>query len=90
MERFNTCDNAGTTISVEVNKQAKTKAFLGYCSRAKKRIDVEPECRICFRWEKKKPRSKRMPATVQRIKQGRKRKEERKTAASKFKTTSFR
>ena len=85
--RFNTCDNAGRIISLEVDKLRGTKATLGWCAREGRRIDIDPSCRICLRHTKRKKKSTKKTATqINKIKQGRKRQQQRKEEGKKWRT----
>lgn len=89
MAQFNTCGYAGSVISIEVDRVANTKNFLGYCGLEKKRIDVEPTCRICLRHKKRIHKSSKKTATTRaKIKQGRLRQKQRKERAKKLKESS--
>ena len=89
MGRFNTCGVAGTVLSIEVNRKTGGKKFLGYCGLERKRVDVEPTCRICLRHTKKKKNTSKKTATARaRISQGRKREKQRKERAKRLKESS--
>jgi hypothetical protein len=83
-EKFATCQEAGEMLSFHVDRKTNTKTILGYCAREGRRIDVEPSCRICLRWEKKKKRSKKLGAASARIKKGRERQKKKEEDRKKF------
>ena len=80
MAKFNTCEYAGSTLIIEVKRKENKKSFLGHCDYKGMRVDVEPVCRKCLRYEEKKRNkpSKKTAATRARIKKGRLRQRERK------------
>lgn len=79
VSNFNTCDHAGEYISIEVNKETEAKAVLGYCDHEKRKIDIDPTCRICLRHigKKKKKPGKKTPVKRARISKGRLRQKQR-------------
>ena len=79
ISNFNSCDHAGAFISIEVDKETGTKAVLGYCDHEKKKIDIEPTCRICLRHTRKKKSraSKKTAVKRARISKGRLRQKQR-------------
>jgi hypothetical protein len=78
VERFNSCGHAGAYLSIEVDRKAGTKTFMGFCGLERRKVDVEPTCRICVRHSnKKKKKSKKTPATRARIRKGRQRQREK-------------
>ena len=86
MAKFNTCASAGLMLSIAVDRKLGTKSFLGYCSYEKRRIDVEPTCRICLRHSKIKKRStKKTAVQIQRIKKGRLRQKQRQAEREDYK-----
>ena len=84
MAKFNTCASAGSMLSIEVDRLKGSKSFRGYCSYEKRRIDVEPTCRICLRHEKIKKKTKKTATQIARIKQGRLRQKQRKAAGKNY------
>ena len=86
LEKFNTCDHAGVTLRIEVNKLEGTQTTLGFCSHERKWIKVILICKICLRHTKKKKRRyKKTAAARARISQGRLRQKQRKLEGARYK-----
>ena len=88
-DKFISCNNAGATMSIQVDSKTKTKAVLGWCSHEGRKIDIEPTCRICLRHEKIKKTPKKLGAATARIRRGKARKTAKEEALKKFRRTGL-